>query len=41
MEPNKNSNNEVDEKFPLLAKPFSTEELAWTIRTVLDAEVGL
>jgi len=39
MEPSNVADTESADDIPLLQKPYSSEELAWTIRAILDAEV--
>ena len=39
MEPSNVADTESADDIPLLPKPYSSEELAWTIRAILDAEV--
>jgi len=38
MEPSNAADTESAEDVPLLQKPYSSEELAWTIRAILDAD---
>jgi CheY-like chemotaxis protein/two-component sensor histidine kinase len=38
MEPSNVADTESADDIPLLQKPYSSEELAWTIRAILDAE---
>ena len=38
MEPNKSADVPEEDQYPVLAKPYSVEDLARTIRTILDAE---
>jgi len=39
MEPSNVADTESAEDAPLLQKPYSSEELAWTVRAILDAEI--
>jgi hypothetical protein len=38
MEPSNVADAESADDIPLLQKPYSSEELAWTIRAILDAD---
>jgi two-component system NtrC family sensor kinase len=40
MEPSNVADTESADDIPLLQKPYTSEELAWTIRAILDAEVS-